>query len=104
MTPTTLYDEALAWFQTRATDALSAYDQLIDDLVTDGWTYDKWGTARDLHEDWRNARIDWARADKATPCTHTLAERSHEAQRCDWCWMLHTYSRLTQKENDGDDN
>ena len=101
MTPT-LYDEALTYLRQRETSTYSAYDAVIKQLVAN-WTLDDWHLARDLHEVWRHARIDAARADKAQPCTHTTAERSHEAQRCGCCWTISTYIRLSEpKENDDD--
>ena len=100
LTPT-LGQEAQEFFTTREDDTRVAYEEQINFLV-EHWTAGGWHKARDLREDWRNAHLDWKRALAATPCSHRLAERSHMAQRCNWCWLLSTYSRL-QKENDNDE-
>ena len=99
MTPT-LGQEAIEFFRTREDETHSTYIHFIYDVVDDT-TIEAWTTARDLRHEWQLAYADWKRAVVATPCTHRLAERAHEAQRCDWCWMLSTYSRLsTPKENE----
>lgn len=101
MTPT-LYVEAQTFFQEREQSAYQAYLDKTKDLV-DTWTSEGWHDARELHEDWRDARRIMHKANAATPCTHTAAERAHEAQRCGWCWTISTYVRLTTpKENDDD--
>ena len=102
MTPS-LLQEALTYLNQRALDALAAYDISMQLIVNDGWTLTKWHTVEDLNNAWIAARIDAGRAAKAEPCQHTTAQRSHEAQRCQCCWTISTYIRLSEpKENDNE--
>ena len=103
-TPPTLAQEARSFFQAREEAEHAAYQERVKNLTLD-YSDTGWFAAADMRRDWRQAYADWSRALAAVPCTHRLAERSHEAQRCEFCWMLSTYSRLsTPKENDNDED
>ena len=98
MTPT-LYDEAITFFRNRERSAHAAYQERIKDMVDD-FDLEIWHSAADSRGAWRNAVDDILKACTATPCQHTTAQRSHQAQRCACCWTISTYIRLTTKEND----
>lgn len=101
MTRTT--PEFLTFFGKREIKAHDVYMDCLGDLV-DNYSDAGWHEARELRfaRDYATALLDAAtHACLTGPCTHTLPERSHEAQRCSWCWMMTTYSRLsTPKENE----
>ena len=98
MTPT-LYDEAITFFRKRERSAHAAYQERIKDMVDD-FDLEIWHDAADSRGAWLNTHNAAVTAFNATPCQHTTAERSHEAQRCACCWIISTYIRLTTKEND----
>ena len=100
----TLTDEVLQLFQDNELSAYQAYQSSLKDMVGDGGDLStSWHDTADLRHDWRLAYADWKRALAATPCFHAAAERHNQAQRCDWCWMISTYIRLTTpKENDNE--
>jgi hypothetical protein len=94
MTPTTPF--VITFFQEREAAAYSAYQDSINAMVSDDTELlGVWHDASDMRTDWLSAYDDATKALDATPCQHTAAERSHEAQRCDWCWTISTYIRLT---------
>ena len=106
-TPPTLSAEAREFFRKREDETYTLYNNCLKSMP--GYASFKrditpWNEAADLRQSWRLAHADWKRALATTPCTHRVAERSHEAQRCDWCWMLSTYSRLSTPKEDEDDN
>ena len=104
MTPT-LGQEAQTFFQEREHYTHKVYTARLKTLAIDPYIKEPamWHEARDLRHDWQLAYADWKRAMAATPCDHRVAERAHESQRCSWCWLISTYSRLSTQEIEDDD-
>ena len=103
MTPT-LLEEAQQHLQAREQSAYTAYKDSIDAMVSNGTDLlTAWHDAADDRTAWLNTHDAAMTAINATPCQHTTAQRSHEAQRCACCWTISTYIRVSEpKENDDD--
>ena len=105
-TPPTLAQEAREFFREREDTTYKTYQNYLGSMVNASatCTVGEWHDAEDLRLDWELAHADWKRALATTPCTHRLVERQHTAQRCDYCWMISTYVRLsTPKEIEDDE-
>ena len=99
MTPPTLSMEVREFFREREDNTYYEYQSYLRNLLPSD--IQGWHEARDLRHIWQQAHADWKRSLAAVPCTHRLVERQHTAQRCEYCWMLSTYSR-SQEEIDDD--
>ena len=101
MTPT-LTQEARTFFQEREDDTHTVYTNCLKYLAPDDLP--GFWDCYELRREWQQAHADWKHALAATPCTHQPVERQHTAQRCDYCWMISTYVRLsTPKEIEDDE-